>query len=82
MNDTRSETDKKVRELISKRSGGERVKMTSDMFEAARMLVMASLPVGATTVEARLQLCERLYAGEVDLMAFARALRESTAPTE
>jgi hypothetical protein len=46
MNDTAPDMQRKVRELTLNRSGAERVKMASDMFDAARTLVIASLAPG------------------------------------
>ena len=75
MNDTKSEIDRKVRELIMSLSGAQRMKIASEMFATARTLVMASFSPGLGTVEAKVRLCERFYSGEVDLDAFSAALR-------
>jgi hypothetical protein len=81
MNDTSPDIEKKIHELTMKFSGADRVRLTSGMFEAARTLVLASIPTGTTAVETRLRLCERFYSGEVDLTAFSDALRKSAAAT-
>ena len=75
MNDTTRETDNKMRELMMNRSGAERLAMASDMFDAARTLVLASLSPSLDEVELGRQLCQRFYRGEVDVGAFAAALR-------
>lgn len=75
VNDTSPEMERRVRELMMNRSGDERLKMASDMFNAARTLVMASLSSQFSELEARVQLCERFYGGEVDVKAFSSALR-------
>ena len=80
MNDTTSEIEQKVRELMMRRSGAERVEMASDMFDAVRTLVMASFSPNLAAMEAKLRLCERFYAGEVDLEGFSAALRRLRYP--
>src|SRR5688572_8925740 len=50
--------------------------MTSDMFEAARILVEASLAPGLSEIEMKAQLCERFYRREVDVEAFKRGLHD------
>ena len=75
MNDTSLEIERTVHELMSKRSGVERMKMAAQMFDAARTLVIASIPPGISDVELKEKLCERFYRGEVDVAAFSLALR-------
>ena len=75
MNDTSLEIERTVHELMSKRSGVERMKMAAQMFDAARALVIASIPPGISDVELKEKLCERFYRGEVDVAAFSLALR-------
>ena len=74
MNDTTREVELGVRQLVMDRSGEDRLRMTSNMFAAARTLVMASLPAHLTDLQIKILLCERFYAGEVDVTAFARTL--------
>jgi hypothetical protein len=75
MNDTTPEIEQMVRDLMSRRSGAERMRMAAQMFEAARSMVMASFPPMLPEVEVKTLLCERFYHGEVDTVAFSRALR-------
>jgi hypothetical protein len=77
MNDTPPDIQRKIRELTLKRSGAERVKMASDMFEAARTLVIASFAPGLGSLELKMKLCERFYGTEIDLGAFSAALHSS-----
>jgi len=44
MNDTPPEIEKKIHEMMMARSGAERLIMGSSMFDAARRIVLASLP--------------------------------------
>ena len=59
------------------RSGADRLRMSSDMFSSARTLVMASLSPKLSNFEVRVRLCERFYSKEVDVHAFAVALRRN-----
>ncbi len=75
MNDTSSEIAALVRERLLARSGAERVLMGSQMFDAARAIVLASFPSGLSEIEIKRRLCERLYGHEVDVEAFIQQLR-------
>ena len=77
MNDTSAEMERKVRELLMQRPGVDRLQMTSDMFDAARTLVMAAFPPGLTEGQVRNMLCQRFYDGEVDVNGFARAVENN-----
>jgi hypothetical protein len=61
MNDTSLEVERIVREMAMARSGEERLLMGAAMFDAARDMVMASLPENLPPVEFKLRLFERLY---------------------
>jgi len=61
MNDTSSEIEKRVREMIMARSGAERLMMGSSMFDAARRVVLASLPKDLPDAELKRRLFERIY---------------------
>lgn len=54
------------RRLIAERSGVERLRMASDMFDAARRLIVASLPrdVADEAAERRVAVFERTYWGD------------------
>jgi hypothetical protein len=75
MNDTLPEVAKTFRALMMRRSGIERMQMAADMFDAARMIVMASFPPDLAGLDMKARLCERLYHGEVEVNAFSLAQR-------
>ena len=70
MNDTSPEIEELVRERLLARSGAERVEMGSRMFDAARAMILASLPPDLSEIERKVRLCERLYGDEVDIDGF------------
>ena len=70
MDDTSPEIKELVRNRLLERSGTERVQMGSRMFDAARAMVLASLPSNLPEIERNVRLCERLYGSEVDIDAF------------
>lgn len=74
MNDTSPEIAALVRARLLARAGAERVLMGSRMFDAARALVLASLPPGLSEIEIKRCLCERLYGDEIDVAAFVAQL--------
>lgn len=61
MTDTSPEIAEIVRQKLMTRSGAERFIMGAKMFEAARALVLASLPGGLSPDELKRQLFQRLY---------------------
>jgi hypothetical protein len=61
MNDTSPGIGEKVREMIMARSGAERMIMGSLMFDAARAIVIASLPKDLSEDEFKHRLFERIY---------------------
>ncbi|MSU61965.1 MAG: hypothetical protein EXS31_06165 [Pedosphaera sp.] len=61
MNDTSPEIAKLVRQKLMARSGAERFVMGTRMFDAARAVVMASLPNGLSPDDIKRQLFKRLY---------------------
>lgn len=73
MKDTSPEIDALYYEMLMARSGGERMMMASRMFDAAREMILASLPPGLSEIEIKRALCERLYGDEVDVDAFIAA---------
>ena len=60
-NDTSPEIAVMVRARMMARSGEERMRMDSQMFDAARTMVLASLPPDFTEEERRRQLFQRIY---------------------
>jgi hypothetical protein len=65
MTDTRPEIEQMVREKIMARSGEERFIMGSQMFDAAREMVKASLPRDLSETEQRRLLFKRIYGREI-----------------
>jgi hypothetical protein len=61
MNDTSPEIAKIVRQKLMARSPEERFLMGVQMFNAAREMVLASLPAGLSPIEIRRLLYERIY---------------------
>ena len=61
MTDTSPEIAEMVRARLMALSGAERFRMGAEMFEAARRMVIASLPAGLTETERKRRLFERLY---------------------
>ena len=61
MNDTSPEITELVRQKLMARSGSERFVMGTQMFEAARAVVLASLPKGLSDDELKRQLFQRVY---------------------
>jgi hypothetical protein len=61
MNDTDPEVKERVRQLMMQRTGEERFVMGALMFDAARELVIASIPKGLPPQEFKRRLFERFY---------------------
>ena len=61
MNDTPPEIAEMVRDRLMARSGAERFRMGLEMFEAARRMVLASLPANLSEAERKRRLFERIY---------------------
>ena len=61
MTDTPPEIAEMVRCRLMARTGAERFRMGVEMFEAARRMVLASLPPGLPEAERKRRLFERLY---------------------
>jgi len=61
MNDTSPEIEQKVFEMLMARSGEERFMMGVRSFDAARAIVLASLPKDLPQEELKRRLFERIY---------------------
>ena len=61
MTDTPPEVAEMVRARLMARSGAERFRMGVEMFEAARRMVLASLPADMPESQRKQRLFERLY---------------------
>lgn len=59
--DTPPEIAEMVRARLMAKSGAERFRMGVQMFEAARRMVLASLPADLSETERKRRLFERLY---------------------
>ncbi len=66
MNDTSPEIEKRFHEMIMARSGAERLIMGALMFDAAREIVLASLPKDLPEEELKRRLFERIYGEPLD----------------
>lgn len=61
MTDTAPEVAELVRARLMAMSGAERIRLSAQMFDAARRMVLASLPSDLTESERKRRLFERLY---------------------
>ena len=61
MNDTAPEIAELVRKKLMAKTGAERFVMGARMFDAARAVVLASLPSQLPMIELKRRLFERLY---------------------
>jgi hypothetical protein len=61
MTDTPLEIAEMVRGRLMARTGAERFRMGVEMFEAARRMVLASMPAGLSEGERKRWLFERVY---------------------
>jgi hypothetical protein len=66
MNDTHPMVAAEIQKRMMALSGETRIKMGSNMFDAARQLVLASLPRTLTEDEVRTALFLRFYGAEFD----------------
>lgn len=66
MKDTPPEIEERVRRMMMARSGAERLTMGCQMFDAARSIIIASLPKGLSDDEFKHQLFERIYRAPLD----------------
>lgn len=62
--DTSPEIAAMVHARLMALSGAQRFRMGAEMFEAARRMVLASLPAGLSEPERKRQLFARLYGGQ------------------
>ena len=77
MTDTLPDADALVTALLAARSGSERVRMTCEMFDAAKTLMTADLRAqrpDMTSAELRRQVFDRLYSQDFDAETRARIL--------
>ncbi len=61
MTDTPDHIDNTIRTLMAERSGSERIVMACSMFDAARKMILASLPKDAPAEEIARLLLARTY---------------------
>ena len=77
MTDTPADVQARFDELMRQRSGSDRVRMMSDMFDFGKALVLSNLRTthpGATDVELRVLLFDRLYGDELDPAQYGRVV--------
>jgi hypothetical protein len=76
--DTTPEAEALYRELLMNRSGEERVRMACDMFQAARRLILAALPVeiASNPAERRIALLLRTYEGDLENSLLTRVISD------
>jgi hypothetical protein len=67
MTDTPPEIAEMVRARLMALSGAERIRMGAQMFDAARRMVLASLPADMTEIERKRQLFKRLYGEDLPI---------------
>jgi hypothetical protein len=75
MTDTPPEIAEMVRARLMALSGAERVRMGSQSFDAARRVVLASLPPNLTETERKRLLYKRIYGEELPANFFDRPQR-------
>jgi hypothetical protein len=61
VNDTSPEIARMVRDRLMTMTGAQRFRIGAEMFDAARRMVLASLPEGLSDLERKRQLYERVY---------------------
>lgn len=66
MGDTSPEVEEMYREMLMKRSGEKRLVMGALMFDAAREVVIASLPKDLPEDEFKRRLFERIYGRSIE----------------
>jgi hypothetical protein len=66
MNDTSPEVEQKIFEMIMSRSGEERFMMGVRSFDAAREIILASLPKDLPEDELKRMLFERIYGAPME----------------
>ena len=66
MNDTSPEIERRFRQMIMARSAAERLIMGASMFDAARAMVLASLPGDLPQDELKRRLFERIYGAPME----------------
>lgn len=69
MTDTSPEIAELVRARLMARTGAERFRMGVEMFEAARRMVLASLPAELSDDERKRRLFERFYGESLPIQA-------------
>lgn len=80
--DTTPEADAMYQELLMNRSGEERVRMACDMFQAARRLILAALPleIASNPAERRVALLLRTYEGDLEDSLLTRVIGDLRSP--
>ena len=77
MNDTPPDVDARLTALFMQRSSSDRVRMTCEMFDLARALMIANIKAedpDITDVELRVRIFERTYGEDFDAADRARII--------
>ena len=77
MNDTPPDVDVRLTALFMRRSGSDRVRMTCEMFDLARALMIANIRAenpDITDAELRVSIFERTYRDDFDAADRARII--------
>ncbi|OFW14097.1 MAG: hypothetical protein A3H29_12300 [Acidobacteria bacterium RIFCSPLOWO2_02_FULL_67_21] len=85
MTDTPPDVQARFDELMRQRSGSERVRMMSEMFDLAKALALSNLRSthpGATEADLRVLLFDRLYGDELDMAERSHILTRLRAHAE
>ncbi|MEO7299017.1 MAG: hypothetical protein ABI042_10640 [Verrucomicrobiota bacterium] len=67
MNDTAPEIEEMIHERLMARSASDRFVMGARMFDAARQMILASLPKNLPADELRARLFERVYGQKLEV---------------
>ena len=81
MNENGAEFRKRYEARLAALAPADRVRLCADMFETARALVEASLPLDLGTAERRRRICRRFY-GDLADKAFPAAGGDSALDTK
>jgi hypothetical protein len=80
MKDTSPEIEKLFHDMIMQRSGEERLLMGARMFDAAREIVISSLPKDLPPDEFKRRLFERIYGSTIESVLNGSSTDENGSP--
>ena len=79
MKDTAPDVEAAYAALLASRSAADRLRMTCDMFDAAKTLMAAGIRASEPTISSedlRIRMFERLYRDDFDPQTYDRIVRE------